>query len=115
MALEFTIDLDVDAALSAALQGSEQGIADATEHLLNSSNAHVPHEYGDLQSSGVASADGLEGAVAYDTPYAVRQHEELTWRHDSGRTAKYLENALNSEAATMGEIIAARVRSNLGG
>lgn len=113
MGVEFTINLNINAALAAAQQGAEQGVADAMEHLLNVSNAHVPHEYGDLQSSGVASTDGLEGAVSYNTPYAVRQHEELGWRHNPGRTAKYLENAMNSEAAVLAEIVADRIRNNL--
>lgn len=113
MARDLSVDLDIAAALDAARTGAEKGIAAAVEHLLNASNEHVPHEYGDLQSSGVASTDGLEGAVSYNTPYAVRQHEELTWRHNDGRTAKYLENAMNSEAETMGGIIADQIRANL--
>ena len=35
--------------------------------------------------------DGTQGAVFYDTDYAIRQHEELNYRHAEGRTAKYLE------------------------
>ena len=27
----------------------------------------------------------------HDTDYAIRQHEELNYRHAEGRTAKYLE------------------------
>ena len=37
------------------------------------------------------SNDGKQGAVSYDTPYAIRQHEELGYRHAEGRIAKYLE------------------------
>ena len=33
----------------------------------------------------------MEGVVFYDTPYAIRQHEELNFRHAEGRIAKYLE------------------------
>lgn len=33
----------------------------------------------------------LRGSVFYDTKYARRQHEELTWQHDPGRRAKWLE------------------------
>lgn len=111
--MEFSINLDVDRALEAAQEGAEQGVAAAMEHLLNVSNEHVPHEYGDLQSSGTPSVDGLTGAVSYNTPYAVVQHEDASFRHNEGRTAKFLENAMNSEAATLGEIIAEQIRNNL--
>lgn len=68
------------------------------EHILDSANRHVPHELGDLERSGrVAGPEDGEVVVYYDTPYAVVQHEDLTLQHDAGRTAKYLENAMNSE------------------
>lgn len=34
-------------------------------------------------------------------PYAVRQHEELTYRHPKGGGPKYLENALNQLLPTL--------------
>ena len=37
-------------------------------------------------------------AVSYDTPYAIRQHEDLSYKHDAGRKAKYLEDPLNAAA-----------------
>jgi hypothetical protein len=63
----------------------------------------------------VASVDISQGtaAVSYDTVYAVRQHEELTWRHAPGRTAKYLEGPLAEELDTVREIIAAELRRAL--
>jgi hypothetical protein len=51
--------------------------------------------------------------VSYDTVYAVRQHEELTWRHDPGRQAKYLEQPYNTERPTMLALIAAAERRAL--
>lgn len=79
------------------------------EHVLDVSNRHVPHEDGPLEQSGrVTDPEMGEVTVYYDTPYAVRQHEELTWEHDAGRTAKYLENAMHSERRAAQEI-AARV------
>ncbi|MGW4639553.1 hypothetical protein ACWEN6_13545 [Sphaerisporangium sp. NPDC004334] len=83
----------------------------ATAHLLTESRARVPVQYGDLYRSGAASVDDrlLMGAVSYDQPYAVRQHEELTYHHTQGE-AKYLENALLEEADTLEAIIAAHLR-----
>ena len=49
--------------------------------------------------SGVASPPDpgtLKAAVSFDTPYAVVQHENLTFHHPGGRQAKYLETPLNA-------------------
>ncbi|GAA2178551.1 hypothetical protein GCM10009785_01570 [Brooklawnia cerclae] len=78
------------------------------EHILAVSDRHVPHEEGILQDSGTTSRDEqrLEAAISYDTPYAVVQHENLSFHHDKGKTAKFLENAMNSERDNVGKIVA---------
>ncbi|MBK9156792.1 MAG: hypothetical protein IPM11_01450 [Micropruina sp.] len=108
--------LNINLGITTLRQGAMDGLADAMEHVLNVSNSRVPHEYGDLQASGVASTDSgaLEGAVSYDTPYAVRQHEELSYHHDPGRTAKFLENAANSEAGGVRTLIARATHRRVG-
>lgn len=89
-----------------------EGLFLAAEHVLQVSNAAVPHEEGTLERSGVASVDELQlrAAISYDTPYAVRQHEDLDAQHDPGRTAKYLENAMNSERDTIRQLVADKMR-----
>lgn len=89
---------------------ASEGLERALEHGLGVSNAHVPLDESTLERSGKVIVNGLDGAISYDTPYAVRQHEELTWRHLPGRTAKYLENAMNTEHEVMLAIMAASVR-----
>lgn len=93
-------------------KNAARGLTLAAEHLLQVSNTHVPIEEGTLERSGVASVDegALKAAVSYDGPYAVTQHESMNFHHDAGRTAKYLENAGNSEAKTIGKIIAEQIR-----
>lgn len=92
------------------------GVQLAAEHILNVSNKQVPIEEGDLERSGQVTTDGQgTAAISYDTPYAVRQHEDLSYRHDSGRNAKYLENACRSEATKAGKIIAQAVFQKVGG
>lgn len=88
------------------------GLFLAAEHVLQVSNTKVPHEEGTLERSGTTSVDAqqLRAAMSYDTPYAVRQHEDMSARHDEGRTAKYLENAMNGEKATVARIIAGEIR-----
>jgi hypothetical protein len=85
------------------------------EHLLQVSRERVPIEEATLERSGVVSVDesSMTAAVSYDTPYAVRQHEELSYSHDPGRTAKYLERPLREEKDTILAIIAAQVRRAL--
>lgn len=108
--------LKIEEAIAAVRDSAADGLYVAAEHILTVSNTHVPLEYGDLQGSGTVSEDrgNLEAAVSYDTPYAARQHEEIGYQHDPGRTAKFLENAVNSEADTAGRIVADTVHRKLG-
>ncbi|MCP2261083.1 hypothetical protein LX15_004803 [Streptoalloteichus tenebrarius] len=98
-----------------ARSGAVRGLQEATEHLLGASRQLVPIEEGTLERSGVASVDDtrLVGAVSYDTPYAVRQHEELTWQHDPGRQAKYLEQPAEAERGTMMSLIAVAILESM--
>lgn len=63
------------------------------ESVLEGARRIVPLDEAILSNSGAVtpSADGRTATVSFDTPYAVRQHEETTYRHLPGRTAKYLE------------------------
>lgn len=87
----------------------------ATEHLLSEANKSVPHEDGTLERSGQASNDGKRGAVSYDTPYAVRQHEDMSLRHDGKGRAKWLETTMAQEATAVGQIVATALRKGVGG
>ncbi|MFF4177652.1 MULTISPECIES: minor capsid protein [unclassified Streptomyces] len=103
------------AVAAAARAGAVQGLHLSSEHVLQASRARVPIEEGTLERSGTATVDEqqLTAAVAYDTPYAVRQHEEMDYQHDAGRTAKYLERPMNEEAAAVARIVAAQLRRAL--
>ena len=70
----------------------------------------VPLEDGELSQSGTVSAE-IEGstavaAISFGTPYAVRQHEVMSYRNDPGREAKFLERPLFEEASTVAKIAA---------
>ncbi|MEV5131438.1 hypothetical protein AB0K87_13210 [Streptomyces sp. NPDC053705] len=105
------------AALRGTRAGAVRGLRLAAEHVLAESRKRVPIEEATLERSGVATVDesSLDAAIAYDTPYAVRQHEELNYRHDAGRTAKYLEGPLTEQAPAVAAIIAAQLRRSLRG
>ncbi|MBI0374729.1 hypothetical protein JBE27_00165 [Streptomyces albiflaviniger] len=105
------------AAMRGTRAGAVRGLRTAAEHVLAESRKIVPIEEATLERSGVATVDesSLTAAVSYDTPYAIRQHEELNYRHDAGRSAKYLERPLTEQADTVAEIIAAQLRRSLRG
>jgi hypothetical protein len=90
-----------------------RGLTLAMENILEKSNRVVPLDEATLQRSGRISIDedNLRGAVSYGTPYAVRQHEELTWKHAPGRKAKYLESAVNESREETAQIIANEMKS----
>lgn len=94
---------------------AEEGLTRALEHTLGVSQTLVPLDEGPLQRSGKVTVNGLDGAISYDTVYAVRQHEELTWKHAPGRSAKYLEIPLNTERETMLALMAVPLRRWLRG
>lgn len=96
--------------------GTLAGLKLAGEHVLQLSRQKVPLEEGTLERSGEVSDDGaLTVAVSYDTPYAVRQHEDMTLRHAAGRSAKYLETAMGEGRAEAAQIVAATAQRKAGG
>ncbi len=77
----------------------------------------TPLEYGDLRSSlTVVPADpvDLESAVVSDLPYAVKQHEDLTLRHDDGQ-AKFLETAAVGGRQDVAALMLTAARRRIGG
>ena len=89
---EFGWRIDLRMIVSEAVRKKcEAAVGDAAEFLLEEANRTVPIEEATLTRSGTVSQEGLNAVVSYDTPYAARQHEELDWRHDEGRRAKWLE------------------------
>lgn len=115
MSTSARLDWDGRRARRSARTSAERGLGQAMEHLLGEARKLAPLDEGTLARSGTSVVRGLEGAVYFDTVYARRQHEELTWRHAAGRQAKYLEQPAQSERATMLKLIAAQVRRGLEG
>lgn len=105
-------DRAAQARIRAALQRS---IADAAEALAESANRTVPHEIGTLERSAKVTMDRstLAAAVSYDTPYAVRQHEDTRLRHKSKGRAKWLKLTLIEDAARIRGYVAESIRRSL--
>jgi hypothetical protein len=111
---DWSINLNMDISWLVR-DAANRGAAIAAEHVLGEAIKTIPIEEGTLKRSGFTATDpkNLRAAVSFDTPYAVRVHEDMTARHDEGRTAKFLENALNSETEAVKKIIAMTIRGEL--
>ena len=95
--------------------GAERGLRKWAEHVLEGATKEVPvaPSGGTLQDSGVTDVDParMEATVSYGTPYAVVQHENLTYHHSKpGAKAKYLEDPLNASRAEGLKILAENIR-----
>lgn len=95
--------------------GQVEGLDIAAEHLLAEAVAIVPIEEATLQDSGTTTVDAakMKSAVAFDTKYAVVQHEDPDLEHDEGRQHNYLGQPMVSEAPVLTAIIAKSVKRKL--
>lgn len=94
-------------------KAAADGLLEAAEELLQLSQQEVPHQEGVLQMSGETDVDrqALRATVSYDTPYAVKQHEDRTLSHPNGRKAKYLEDPANANGPRLMEHVANRIKA----
>jgi len=96
-------------------QAGVKALLVGAQYLLSLAVAQVPLDEATLMNSGVATVDPirLQAAVSFDTPYAVRQHEDLTFRHPGGRKAKYLEDPMTGNRTQIYALIAATYRRSV--
>lgn len=102
---------------------ANQAVHDAAETLLTEANQTAPHSKGPLRLSGNVSDDGHKAvsAVSYDTPYAVRQHEDTRLRHpdptnpqsDPRGRAKWLQRTLQERQDALKGHIADAIKKAL--
>ncbi len=97
MSFKIKVNLDKAKIRTTVKTATRKGTWSALDHLASVSKQQVPLDQGPLKNSCVVdvSDDGTSGTVSYDTPYAVRQHEETGYAHQRGRKAKYLEDPAN--------------------
>lgn len=87
-------------------------VTDGAEYLLETANRTAPIEEGTLIGSGTVTVDKarLKATVSYDTPYAIRQHEDTRLRHTNGRRSKWLEHTAREEATRIRTVISTRLK-----
>lgn len=98
-----------------------RALYEEANNIMASSKVIVPHDLGALADSGDVSSPEIHGdAVVVElgyggpaTPYAIIQHEDMSLRHDPGRTAKYLERPVLSRANDLGHALRARIAQAL--
>lgn len=65
------------AKIAASVSGKcEQAVRAGAHYILDESRKQVPIDTGALSRSGAVDSDGTIAVISYDTPYAVRWHEE---------------------------------------
>jgi len=91
-------------------QAAFRALHTGAEHILSKAIDQAPLDKGPLRRSGTVTDNEQEGevSISFNTPYARRQHEELTWRHTDGK-AKYLEDPFNEHKA----LVIRRVRAEI--
>lgn len=96
MSCKVKVEFDKAIALDAIKEGGRTATWAALDVLAKHSKAQVPLDTGALMASCTVdvSPDGMQGTVSYDTPYAVRWHEEHA-NFQRGRKNKYLEDPAN--------------------
>lgn len=90
-----------------ALSGA---LGDVASECLGQANETCPIETGTLIRSGFAESDGMEAQVAYDTPYAVVQHEDPDYHHDPGRRDHWLSRTVEENRAAYVNYVAGALR-----
>lgn len=95
-------------------QAIKEGVTDATLDLLRRSKEEAPLDTGDLRGSGTSEVEevynGLKGSVGFNTPYALIQHEDMTFVHPMGGKSKYLTDPLNRNATKYRRMIQEKTR-----
>lgn len=81
------------------IKGAIKGMKITAQNILGESQKLVPVDTGILQKSGnvKVNQDALTATISYNTPYALKQHEDATLKHPKGGEAKYLERPFNEK------------------
>lgn len=99
--------------LNAAVRAAETALYQAGSIIMTEAKQRAPVDVGTLRNSGYVTLPQRRGSDVFveagfggaAKAYAVRQHEELAYRHEVGE-AKYLENAINAKEQEVRERIA---------
>ena len=110
--LEITrVDWDAAEALTTADTLGRSALERAGERLLAAASGRVPYRTGALAASATVELDDDEVSVGYTAAHARYVHAHRDWQFAGGRSARWLEEALEAEADATGQVIADTIRS----
>lgn len=106
-----------------AVQALGRALHEEAQGIFSKSQAQVPFDEGILHSSGQIHPPSISGSdvvveITYGgnaSEYAAVQHENMTYRHDEGRKAKYLEDPFNESLPSIERNVTDRVEAILRG
>jgi len=99
-------------------------VMDVAEVILKEADKEIPHATGTMERSGsISPFNRIKNCtiISYNTPYALKQHEDLTLRHpdptnplsSSGRKAKFLEDPFNRNKGKVMKLAQVRINKVL--
>ena len=91
--------------MKAALKGQKT----LALNILAESQKIVPVDTGTLQRSGHIDTKDNITTISYNTPYALKQHEDATLNHPKGGEAKYLERPFNEKVGEYENFVSTEV------
>lgn len=96
MSFKIKMKWDGEKAQKALANATPRGLYEAAQVVARDSGQQVPLDTGDLLRSQAVTVEGQEAAISYDTPYAIRWHEQDA-NFQRGRKKKYLEDPINDK------------------
>ena len=103
------LQLTEEEIIKAALKGQKT----LAQNILGESQKLVPVDTGTLKRSGNIQTEDNITTISYNTPYALKQHEDATLNHPNGGEAKYLERPFNEKAGELESYIQTEVYKTL--
>lgn len=108
--MSFRLTWNADKSAKQIDTAARDALRDGGEVILDESNQIAPIDEGALINSGKVAVSDDSVVVSYDTPYAVRQHEDVTMQHTNGRQAKFLETAYKANQKRVIEYVAKKIK-----
>lgn len=96
--------------LGRVMSVQKSALVAAAGEILRVANKTVPFKEGMLVGSGMVDADETKATVSYDTPYAVRLHQNPQYQFNFGRRGKWLELAFDEAGDAAVRIMAETMR-----
>lgn len=105
-------------AKDAVRRGARAGIAETAQEILRASLRVVPRETDALASAAGTDIDPVqpEGTVYYDDARdvkTIKQHEDLSYHHPPGETAKFLERPARAARGAFAASVARGIAKEL--